>query len=73
MVTTKEWAGQSAQSGGNINPGGNHGQRHGGSAGSRGHSGGATHHSRQAQYAPSAPEFHLETQNRFNGLGEENN
>ena len=73
------WASQSAQSGGNVQAGSTDqsGPRYGNGAQHQqcGHH--APHHSGRDQYAqPSAPaaqEFHLETQNRFNGLREENN
>jgi hypothetical protein len=67
------WASQSAQSGGNVQAGRRYGnraqQQHGGHH--------APHHSGRDQYAPPsapvAPELQLETENRFNGLREENN
>ena len=73
------WAAQSAQSGGNVQAGSTaqSGPRYGNGAHYQHGGHHAPHHSGRDQYAqPSAPaaqEFHLETQNRFNGLGEENN
>ena len=66
-----DWAFQSAQSGGNIHPErrDGYGRKHGG--GARAHYGGqGGHHHRRdtAPSAPSAEQFHLDTQNRFNGL-----